>query len=311
MRAPSAGENLAIGASPFFCCHERLDQAGTLASSTASLGGLTVAAYRRDMPDLGITTANEASDTYVATVYLRDIPSTNRWCDGSFQPEPHRRIGDLRCLDMRHAYVADVIHPFHIFNVFVPQAAFDMLASEMSVRSITQLMPARPEACQDALMHGFAQSMLLLFEQPEQLERMLTEHLFTAMRLHLAVRYGGMAMPSLRHRASLASWQVHKVKELMLDDLASDIGIEELAQACGLSAGYFIRAFRGTIGVSPHRWRTYQRIEKSKDLLKATDDPICDVALACGFSGQSHFTRVFSTVTYVSPGAYRRIHRSR
>jgi AraC family transcriptional regulator len=33
---------------------------------------------------------------------------------------------------------------------------------------------------------------------------------------------------------------------------------------------------------------------------------LADIALACGFANQSHFSRVFAKVTGVSPGAWRR-----
>ena len=311
MRASLACEGPLGGSRPFFCGRAELDQAAAVTSSAMSLGGMTVAAYRRDRPNLGLTIANVPSAAFAATVYLRELPPMNRWCDGAFQPEPTRHIGELRCLDMRHAYVADVIHPFHTLNIYVPQGAFDTLAKEMGVQTIDGLVPTGAEASLDVLMYDLARAIVPLLDQPKQLERMLAEHVLSAMRLHLAVCYGGLTLPTQRQTASLAGWQMHKVKELMLDDLSADVGIEELAQACGLSAGHFIRAFRGTVGVSPHRWRTYQRIEKSKTLLTGTDTPISAIAMYCGFSGQSHFTRVFSAVTSFSPGAYRRIRRCR
>jgi AraC family transcriptional regulator len=36
---------------------------------------------------------------------------------------------------------------------------------------------------------------------------------------------------------------------------------------------------------------------------------INEVALSCGFSSQSHFTRVFREHTGTTPWAYRRLHR--
>lgn len=311
MGTPLASDELTSASRPYFCARESLDQVNALTSSAASLSGLTVGAYRRDQPNLGMTKPNTPSAAFAATVYLSELPCMNRWRDGSLQPEPIRCVGDLRCLDMRHEYVSDVAHPFYTFNVFVPQEAFDKLAEEMGTHTVTRLTPSGAEACHDGFMLDLARAMVPLLEQPAQLEKMLAEHILAAIRLHLAIRYGGMSIPFPRRHESLAGWQMHKVKELMLDDLAADIGVEELAQACGLSVGYFIRAFRGTVGISPHRWRTYQRIAKSKSLLVGSDDPICKIALDCGFSGQSHFSRVFSAVTYVSPGAYRRIHRNR
>jgi AraC family transcriptional regulator len=37
-----------------------------------------------------------------------------------------------------------------------------------------------------------------------------------------------------------------------------------------------------------------------------TDMPLADIALACGFADQSHFTLVFSTATGLPPGVWRR-----
>jgi len=40
--------------------------------------------------------------------------------------------------------------------------------------------------------------------------------------------------------------------------------------------------------------------------MKETDASLTDIALACGFADQSHFTRVFSKFAGVSPGTWRR-----
>lgn len=142
------------------------------------------------------------------------------------------------------------------------------------------------------------------------LDRLLTDHIFQAVHLHVALRYCAFAPPTKRTTSSLATWQMRKVKELMLDDLSVNISTDDLAFACGLSAGYFIRSFRGTVGLTPHRWRTYQRVDRAKALLALTEDAICDIALTCSFSSQSHFTRIFVAVTGISPATYRRLLRS-
>ncbi|MGE5104438.1 MAG: helix-turn-helix domain-containing protein [Betaproteobacteria bacterium] len=38
---------------------------------------------------------------------------------------------------------------------------------------------------------------------------------------------------------------------------------------------------------------------------------LSEVALACGFANQSHFTRVFSAMAGIAPGAWRRQRRRR
>ena len=51
-------------------------------------------------------------------------------------------------------------------------------------------------------------------------------------------------------------------------------------------------------------WITHRRIARAKNLLRGRE-PIAGIALACGFSSQSHLTRAFKSATGLTPGAYR------
>jgi AraC family transcriptional regulator len=97
---------------------------------------------------------------------------------------------------------------------------------------------------------------------------------------------------------------------MMRSRLDEAVPVAELARALSLSPGHFARAFKQTTGQAPHRWLMEQRIGKAKQLLIGTTLSLGEIALACGFADQSHFTRVFSRVTHFSPGAWRRYKRS-
>ncbi|MNW16127.1 Transcriptional activator NphR [compost metagenome] len=58
--------------------------------------------------------------------------------------------------------------------------------------------------------------------------------------------------------------------------------------------------------MTPHRWLTAHRIERACALLAQADLSIAAVALACGFSDQSHLTRVFAQALGTTPGMWRR-----
>jgi len=45
-----------------------------------------------------------------------------------------------------------------------------------------------------------------------------------------------------------------------------------------------------------------QRIEQAKARLLDQSGSLSEIALACGFADQSHFTRVFSRIRGVTPG---------
>jgi transcriptional regulator GlxA family with amidase domain len=42
----------------------------------------------------------------------------------------------------------------------------------------------------------------------------------------------------------------------------------------------------------------------------ADDEPLCQVALSCGFADQAHFSRVFRRLTRRSPNEWRRSHKA-
>jgi AraC family transcriptional regulator len=68
----------------------------------------------------------------------------------------------------------------------------------------------------------------------------------------------------------------------------------------------FSRAFKQSTGIPPHQWLLDRRVETAKDLLRRSCLSLTDIALTCGFSDQSHFTRVFVRACGVSPGVWRR-----
>lgn len=108
-------------------------------------------------------------------------------------------------------------------------------------------------------------------------------------------------------RGGLTPYQLRKIDEWVEAHLANPIRLKDLANLVGLSEFHFHRMFRASRGVSPHTWIMSERIREAKGLIK--DYPLADVAAACGFSSQSHFTRAFKSQTGMTPAAYRQKRR--
>lgn len=85
--------------------------------------------------------------------------------------------------------------------------------------------------------------------------------------------------------------------------------LEDMGLRTGLSPSHFARKFRQTTGLSLHRFVNRRRILRSLDMLKNRSRPLAAVALDVGFSSQSHFTRLFSMLTGMTPAKYRRTFR--
>ncbi|WP_319499242.1 AraC family transcriptional regulator [uncultured Cohaesibacter sp.] len=83
------------------------------------------------------------------------------------------------------------------------------------------------------------------------------------------------------------------------------IHLRDLGQIANLSEFHLQRSFKQTCGVSPNLYIAHRRVERAKGLIRA-GEPLAQVADACGFSSQSHFTRSFKTGTGATPAAYRK-----
>ena len=139
---------------------------------------------------------------------------------------------------------------------------------------------------------------------PDQANRLFVDYVLLAFGVHIAQTYGGMRPVSLV-RGGLAPWQERRAKEILRANLHG-VPLKEVARECGLSVGHFSHAFRRTLGVAPHKWLIEQRVALSKEKLCGEDLSLSDVAAECGFSDQSHLTRVFRQTVGISPGAWRR-----
>jgi AraC-like DNA-binding protein len=108
-------------------------------------------------------------------------------------------------------------------------------------------------------------------------------------------------------RGGLAPWQLRRAEALMSENLSVQVPLDQVAEECGLSVRHLARAFRQSTGVPPHRWLLDRRVKRAKELLPDSKLSLSDVALACGFGDQSHFTRTFTASVRLSPGAWRRL----
>lgn len=110
-----------------------------------------------------------------------------------------------------------------------------------------------------------------------------------------------------RPGGSLPAWRERQIKQLMRAELEQPLPLQRLARECGLSVRHFTRAFRLTTGLSPHRYLLQLRLHKARQLLLDPELRLDDIAVACGFADQSHFTRAFNGVERMTPGTWRRL----
>ncbi len=109
----------------------------------------------------------------------------------------------------------------------------------------------------------------------------------------------------------LAPWQFNRVVRFVESNLAKKIQLRDLAAVTNLSASYFSRTFRSTVGETPHGYVVRRRIGCAQKMIALMDKSLSEIALDCGFADQAHLTRQFRRIVGVSPGVWRRLHCGR
>ncbi|HWO34976.1 MAG TPA: helix-turn-helix domain-containing protein [Candidatus Acidoferrum sp.] len=108
------------------------------------------------------------------------------------------------------------------------------------------------------------------------------------------------------YRGGLSPARLRRVTELVHAKIEDDLSLEEMAESAGLSTTHFSHMFRKSTGESPHQFVLRLRVERAKEMLRAVEARVLDVAVACGFKTQQHFARVFRRLCGASPTEYRR-----
>ncbi len=102
--------------------------------------------------------------------------------------------------------------------------------------------------------------------------------------------------------------RIERALQIMQNSIYKELSLDELSLKLGLSPAYFIRLFRGRMGITPIKYFTKLKIEAASALLSGTNQPLQVIAQDLGFYSEFHFSRVFKQYTGEAPSWYRRRH---
>ena len=189
----------------------------------------------------------------------------------------------------------------HYLSVGISDAALtevaDGTSGEVELRRADNLVDARLGALVEAVnaerIAGFPNGRLFL----DAVEQALAVALVNSY----AVRHRSVQT----HRGGLGCARVRRIKEFVDAKMEDELTLCEMAQAVQLSTAHFSRMFRKSTSEAPHQFVLRHRVERAKEMLRAAEARVLDVAVACGFKTQQHFARVFRQMCGVSPTEYR------
>lgn len=116
-----------------------------------------------------------------------------------------------------------------------------------------------------------------------------------------------LQVPSTRRASEqwMTPRRLRLIDDLIEARLDARLTVQDIADALGLSVGFFCRAFRTAIGQSPHDHIIDRRIARARTLLA---DPALDlsaIAIASGFASHAHMTATFRKRLGVTPRELR------
>jgi AraC family transcriptional regulator len=96
-----------------------------------------------------------------------------------------------------------------------------------------------------------------------------------------------------------------RIVELLREEFRENHSLDHLAAEAGVDPIRLSKAFRRSHGRTIGEFVQELRVRAACARLLDRDAPLADVAIECGFSDQSHLTRIFKRVTGTTPGAFR------
>jgi AraC family transcriptional regulator len=284
----------------------RVENAPAIVTRALRTADIAVTEIRCDSPLPEMCGPIEQEDAFLVGLYLRDFPNREYWEGGRRASVCDLRAGESCLHDLKRVPSALFDKPYHSLAFYLPRAALEAIADEANAPRIGDLHYKPGAGVNDVTISGLGSLLLPALSHPDQANRLFVDHVLLAVGVHIAQTYGSMRPMSRLARGGLAPWQERRARELLLANIKRGVALKEVARACDLSVSYFSHAFRHTLGVAPYKWLIEQRVVLSKKKMRDDGLSLSDVAAECGFSDQSHLTRVFRQTVGISPGAWRR-----
>src|SRR5438105_2239809 len=194
-----------------------------------------------------------------------------------------------------------------ILQVYIRESVYSAAVNDMygCEKSAAQVLPRF--AILDPLLEQLCIAIARALRDGTVEDGLYTDTLAQMIAVHLA-RYHCARSHPLHMTATrpIPSWKIRRLVDFIEENLDRDLSLESMANEVAVSPLYLPRSFKAAVGQSPHQYVIRRRIERAKELLSSGDLPIVDVALAVGFSSQSHLSSWFLRLVGVSPASYRR-----
>jgi len=204
--------------------------------------------------------------------------------------------------------------PVRLWNIYLDPARHALPALPAALRGpVAGLIPIHPGlanrrnrllACRMADPVAIDALLARMWDE-QQAARPGHHAMLEAMLRELLVLIGRQLLATGVHGPAEADPEMERACAWLAEHLADDLAVDDLARATGLSRFHCSRRFLAYAGRTPMAYLMDLRLQEAALRLRGGDEPVVEVAVACGFKDLGHFGRRFKAMFGSSPARYR------
>lgn len=146
---------------------------------------------------------------------------------------------------------------------------------------------------------------------PAAVDPSVVEAALARVVIHAFEEFSNLRTPMMRSTNRVPHHKIARALEYIRDLPAGAppeaVTLDRLAEVAELSKYHFLRQFDQVVGMTPGAYLRTLRLCQAARLLRTTDTPILDIALAIGFADHPSFSRAFARYLGLTPSEYRKL----
>jgi len=176
---------------------------------------------------------------------------------------------------------------------------------EIDLRGLQTVRDYGARLCEPILLHGdsslwLAHRMYKEFTDRDEFSPMALESISMELMIAASRRDNRGA------ERTPPAW-LKRVKEFLRENFSDPPSLNELARAADVHPTHLARVFRQFESCTVGDYIREVRINYARQRMLTSNDSLVEIALAAGFSDQTHFTRSFKRITGMTPTEFRRL----
>jgi AraC family transcriptional regulator len=220
-----------------------------------------------------------------------------RWRSSPVQP------GDITILTRAEESRWRWDSPIEVTHIYLSHAAISEVAAEIFDQEVDHIRIEHTLRVQDPLLSRIVQT---LEDEVITGGELLIDTVRTQLCIHLLRHYANVRFKDENSGRQVATFKRKQIVRFVDDNLHRNFTLNELCILTRSSASQLIRIFHNEFGCPPHVYTLRRRIARAQALMTSDKAiPLKAVAADCGFSDQSHMSRVFRKLIHETPAAYR------